>query len=158
MKGRKPKPSYLRVLDGNASHSRVPNLHEPQPTGDISEPPAHMDARLQAIWRDAVAHSPPGMLKLIDRSVFGAWVAAVSAFEQASEQVSKLGLLLKSKEGVPYQNPYLGIQNKQATLIRQFAAELGFSPTARPRVKVDKPTSGENPFAGLKSLDADSDD
>jgi P27 family predicted phage terminase small subunit len=153
VRGRKPKPSYLRVLDGNASHSRIPNPEEPQPSGDLADPPPELDPRQAAIWRYAIEHAPPGMLKLIDCSVFAAWVCAVATFEVARERVAALGLLLKSKEGVPYQNPYLSIQNKQATLIRQIAGDLGFSPTSRPRIKADQPKKGPNPFAALKSFD-----
>lgn len=159
MRGRKLKPSYLRVLDGNAGHRAI-NKDEPQPEGDLAEPPGELDARQQAIWRDAIRQCPPGMLKKIDTSVFACWVAAVAVWETARSEVARLGPVVKmgadadGKGGVPVQNPYLSIQNKQAGLIKQFAAELGFSPTARPRVKVSKGNKQKsNTWEGLKSLD-----
>lgn len=153
MRGRKPKPSYLRALDGGASHSRTPNPQEPQPDGDLAEPPAELSATQQAVWRYAIEHAPPGMLKKIDRSVFTVWVVAADTLEKARAEVARLGLLVKTKEGATIQNPYLAIQNKQAALIMKAASELGFSPTARPRVKVDKPKQKSNPFGDLKGLD-----
>jgi P27 family predicted phage terminase small subunit len=153
MRGRKPKPSYLAVLDGGASHSRKANPDEPIPDGDLDAPPEGLPPRQIAIWQYAIRHTPPGMLKLIDRSVFAAWVAAVDTFERARTNVDKYGLLVKTPSGAWIQNPYLPIQNKQGALIKQYAAELGFSPTARPRVKVSKKTKASNPFADLKELD-----
>lgn len=153
MRGRKPKPTYLAVLDGGASHSRTPNPDEPIPDGDLDAPPDGLPPRQIEIWQYAIRHAPPGMLKLIDRSVFAAWVAAVDTFEAARMHVAKYGLLIKSPSGAWMQNPYLSIQNKQGALIKQYAAELGFSPTARPRVKVPKNRKATNPFAGLKGLD-----
>lgn len=153
MRGRKPKPTYLRVLDGKASHGHKPNPDEPIPDGDLNDPPPELDARQAAIWRHAIENAPPGMLKKIDRSVFSTWVAAVDAFEQARAKVAHLGLLVKGPQGGYMQNPYLAIQNKQNQLIRQAAAELGFSPTSRTRVKVPKAKKTANAFADLKSLD-----
>lgn len=153
MRGRKPKPTYLAVLDGGASHSRKPNPDEPMPDGDLAAPPADLPGRQLEIWRYAIEHAPPGMLKLIDRSVFACWVAAVDTFERARTHVDRYGLLIKSPSGAWMQNPYLSIQNKQGALIKQYAAELGFSPTARPRVKVPKKGKAANPFADLRQLD-----
>lgn len=153
MRGRKPKPSFLRALDGGASHSRVENPDEPKPTGDIADPPMDLSATQQKIWRHAIANAPAGMLKLIDASVFKVWVVAEDTLEQARAEVSRLGLLVKTKDGATIQNPYLPIQNKQAAIVMKAAAELGFSPTARPRVKVSNTGKGSDPFGKLRSID-----
>lgn len=153
MRGRKPKPSFLRALDGGASHSHVPNPDEPKPDGDITDPPPELSATQQKIWRYAIANAPPGMLKLIDASVFKVWVVAEDTLERARAEVSRLGLLVKNKDGHTIPNPYLSIQNKQAAIVMKSAAELGFSPTARPRVKVSNPRKGQDPFGKLRSLD-----
>lgn len=101
-------------------------------------------------------HSPPGLLRKLDRSIMVAWVCAEDTHRHAAEQVAKLGSLLKAKNGTPYQNPYLPIMNKQAIIMMRAAAEMGFTPSSRSRVKVDKRTPGkDNPFAGLKELSDD---
>lgn len=153
MRGRKPKPAYLRVLDGNAGH-RPGNPDAPQPIGDLVEAPPHLTATQQAIWRRAIAHAPPGMLKHLDRSVFEGWVIAVDTLEQIRAKVALLGMIIKGPQGQAIVNPLLREQRGQTNLVRQLASELGFSPTARQRVKVPKPDQGKaNPFEGLKSLD-----
>lgn len=154
MKGRKPKPSYMRVLDGNAGR-RPLNDQEPIPEGKLEDrpPPPHLSPDQQAIWREAIKGSPPGMLRELDESCLEVWVVARERHRDAAKKVADLGSLLKAKSGVPYQNPYLAIMNKQATIMLKAAAELGFTPSSRSRVKVEPPkTNSGNPFADLKSL------
>lgn len=149
----------MRVLDGRASHSAKPNHDEPIPPGELEAeaPPDWLHEEQKDGWRYAMKHAPPGLLRNLDRSVMVAWVCAEHTHRKAAEQVAKLGSLLKSKEGAPYQNPYLAIMNKQAVIMMRAAAELGFTPSSRSRVKVEKPRTGKSdPFAGLKELtDAD---
>jgi P27 family predicted phage terminase small subunit len=126
----------------------------PKPTGDLVEPPAHLTQSQQAVWREAIENAPPGMLKKIDRSVFQSWVIAVDTVENIRQMVARLGVIVKSPGGAPIVNPLLREQRGQANLVRQLAAELGFSPTARPRVKISKSDQSKgNAFEGLKGLD-----
>lgn len=157
MRGRKPKPTYLRVLDGNAGR-RPLNPDEPQPVGVLAEhePPPWLSDPQKDGWRYAMKHAPPGMLKRLDQSILTVWVVAEERHADAAQKVSSLGSLLKSKAGTPYQNPYLSIMNKQAQIMMKAAAELGFTPSSRSRVKVEPPKPGEgNPFADLKELTSD---
>lgn len=142
----------MRVLDGNASHSAGPRLDEPEPTGDIADPPPNFSAEQQRIWRIAITNAPPGMLKLLDVSVFSVWVIAQATMEACREQIVALGPVVKGDKGRPISNPFQKEFNRQALLVMKAAAELGFSPTARPRVKVQKSATAGNPFAGLKDL------
>ena len=152
MRGRKPKPSYLRVLDGNAGH-RPQNVDAPQPQGDLLEPPAELSPQQQNIWRSAIKSAPPGMLKMLDASVFRSWVIACDTLESIRARVVQLGVIIKGQGGHPIVNPLLREQRGQANLVRQLAAELGFSPTSRQRVKVPKSDQGKNPFGDLPTLD-----
>lgn len=157
MRGRKPKPSYLRALDGNAGR-RPENPDEPVPKEPLKgeEPPPWMNGTQAAGWRYAMEHSPAGMLRSLDRSILSAWVVAEDLHRDAAERVGKLGTILKSKDGLPYQNPWLSVLNKQAQIMMKAAAELGFTPSSRSRVKVSNPKAGDrgaNPYADLRELD-----
>lgn len=158
MRGRKPKPSYLRVLDGQASHGAKPNPDEPKPEGKLDDLPVPDDlSQAQAkVWRDALRNAPPGLLRKLDDGIFKQWVIHAERFSDAAQKVSKLGSMLKTKDGVPYQNPYLAVMNKQSALMMKAAAELGFTPSSRSRVKVDPKTKrpgGDGTFADLRELD-----
>lgn len=158
MRGRKPKPSFMRVLDGRASHSAKPNPDEPVPPGALEElpPPDHMSDEQKAIWREAVKRAPPGLLRYLDTYTFEKWVTHQAIFRHAAKQVATLGSLLKSKAGTPYQNPYLSIMNRASKDCRAYEAELGFTPSSRSRVKAEKTGKvGPDPFAELKQLTND---
>jgi P27 family predicted phage terminase small subunit len=152
MRGRKPKPTHLKLLDGNAGR-RPLNIDEPVPAEVISGPPGWMTAAQQKIWRDAVEASPPGLLRSLDSSIFSIWVVARALHQEAAEKVSQYGAIIKSPaNGQPIQSPYLGIMNRQAQIMMKAVSEMGFSPTSRARVKIDKPADRDDPFAGIVGL------
>jgi P27 family predicted phage terminase small subunit len=93
------------------------------------------------------------MLTRIDASVFTNWVVACDLYDQALRKVNEYGLLVKAPiTGTPMQSPALSILNRQARDISKFASELGFTPTSRTRVKVDRRTKKQSPFGELKEL------
>ena len=55
------------------------------------------------------------------------------------DQVTKLPLLTKTKDGTAIASPYLGIMNRAAVIMIKAASELGFSPAARPRLGASAP-------------------
>ena len=146
MRGRKPKPTHLKLLAGNPG-KRPLNMDEPRPEGALFEAPEWMTENQKAGWAYAIAHAPRGLLKQLDRSVLAIWVVAEDLHRQASEQVEKYGMLTKAPNtGVPMQSPYLPIVNKQAQIMLKAGAELGFTPTSRSRIHAPVEPSRENPF------------
>lgn len=157
MRGRKPKPTYLRVLDGNAGRRPV-NADEPVPPGRLDEvatAPDHLTDDQKRIWERALKNSPPGLLRKLDWAVFEQWVVHHSNFLEAAAKVAKSGQLVKKGDGWDW-NPYMSIMNKQSALALKAAAELGFTPSSRSRVKVEKQKPGKgSTFADLRELSVD---
>lgn len=152
MRGRKPKPSHLRVIEGSVSRY-VDNPAEPVPSGDLDAPPEWLSEAQRESWKYAIAHAPAGLLKRLDRSVLAVWVVAEALHAEASQKVAKFGAVVKSPVvGMWIQSPYLAIQNKQAVIMMKAAAEMGFTPSSRTRVHLER-SRGQNPFDDLKSLD-----
>jgi len=80
-------------------------------------------------------NAPLAMLKLLDRELLMIWAVAADTYRIAAQRVAKFGMVTKSPlQGLPIQNPYLPILNKQAAIMIKIAAELGFSPVARARL------------------------
>src|SRR5690606_19844822 len=147
MRGRKPKPTHLKLVAGNPGKRRL-NENEPHPEGDLREAPTWMTESQREGWDYAIEHAPRGLLKLLDRSTLTVWVVAEDLHRQASIAVSKFGLITKSpKQGEPMQNPYLPIVNRQAQIMLKAAAELGFTPSSRSRVTVNEDVEEEDPAA-----------
>lgn len=101
-----------------------------------------MSPRQQDTWREVIAFAPEGLLKDLDASVFTVWVVAFDLYQEASDKVTRTGMLIKAPNtGVPMQSPYLSIVNKQAQIMMKAAAEMGFTPASRSRVVIKQSSS-----------------
>jgi P27 family predicted phage terminase small subunit len=148
MRGRRPKPTHLKELEGNPG-KRPLNKREPKPEGDLYAAPEWMSESQREGWAYAITHAPYGLLKQLDRSILAIWVVAEDLHREAAEKIVQYGLLTKSPNaGLPLQSPYLAILNKQAQIMLKAGAELGFSPSSRTRVQVDRGLNG--PLAWLR--------
>lgn len=149
--GGKPKPTYLRVLDGNAGH-RPLNKDEPKPQFRLIEPPESLSDRQKEIWRRTLAQAPPELLTTLDEAVFKIWCIAYDYHDHANSMVAKGGVFMKTKNGVPIQNPWVAVVNRQALVMLKAASEMGFTPSSRTRVKVES-TKAASKFSELKDTD-----
>lgn len=135
--GRKPKPIHLRLLEGNRRQHKI-NTREPKPEGDLFEAPDFLTEGQKEKWTYAIANSPRGLLKRLDKEALTTYVVACDLYQQAVIALNASGLLIKSPvKGDPMQNPYLAIVNKQAALMLKSQAELGFTPSSRSKITVD---------------------
>jgi P27 family predicted phage terminase small subunit len=145
----------MKLVAGVPGH-RALNSDEPRPGGDLHSPPDWLNEPQKDIWREAVENAPPGMLKRLDESVFQTWVVAKSLHQEATTWVNKWGSVIRVGENnTPTQSPWLNVINKQAQIMMRAAAELGFSPSSRSRVRVQGSSTNTNRFAELKKLDDD---
>lgn len=150
MNGRKPIPTGIRELEGNPVKNHRKNELEPKPQGDLQEPPEWFTPEQAKTWRYAIMNMPAGVLKKIDASILTVWVIAEVLHREASQKVTASGIIVKTGQGNPIQNPYLAVVNRQAQIMLKAAAELGFTPTARPRLEIDPdafPAGEEDPLA-----------
>ncbi len=151
MRGRKPTPTAIKRLRGNPG-KRPLNEAEPKPHGDLEEPPDWLTDEQKAGWAYAIEHAPRGLLKRLDQSLLTVWTVAENLHRDAAQKVATFGLVTKSpQQGIPVQNPYLAILNKQAQIMLKAASELGFTPASRPRIHIEPTPSGDNPFRRLRS-------
>ena len=136
MRGRKPIPTYLKILRGNPG-KRALNHDEPVPVGNLIDPPDWMSEAQKAGWNYAIENAPLGLLRKLDCSVLTTWVVAEDLHRKATQQLERSGLLVKSPNaGVPIQSPFLPIVNKQASLMIKAAEQLGFTPASRSRIQL----------------------
>ena len=148
--GRKPKPTWLKLVSGNPG-KRPLNVDEPQPVGDLASPPDWFSPEQRIEWDRALRAAPLGLLRSLDESMLVVWVCAKVAHADAVQKVATFGSVIKSG-GQAQPSPYVGIMNKQATVMMRAAAEMGFSPSSRSRVSVKDQKPKSSPFADLKEL------
>ena len=134
MAGRKPLPTAVKKIKGTLQKCRT-NSREPQPEGDLVEPPEYMTEGAKQAWHYAIESAPAHLLRRLDMSVLEVWACAADLYRKAQAGLTKTGLLVKAPNtGVPMQSPYLAIANKQAQIMTKAAVEMGFTPASRSRI------------------------
>ncbi len=134
MRGRRPKPTRLKVLTGNPG-KRPMNTHEPKPEPAVPECPNELGPVARAEW-DRLA-GELGKLKILtalDRAALAAYCGAYALWAEATEAIQKYGTMVKSPSGYPIQSPYVSIANRQAEIMMRIASEFGFTPASRSRI------------------------
>lgn len=156
--GRPPKPTALHKLHGTKPERS--RKAEPQPLGDLTDAPEWFTASERDGWDYAIKHSPPGLLKRIDRGILVLWVGAEDRNRRAMMAQDKIDenatapMLVKGPDGLMI-SPYIEIIDRASKIMFRAADAMGFSPVARPRLKVEAPAGKDdkaNPWATLRMI------
>jgi phage terminase small subunit len=152
----RPKPTALHRLHGTGNATRMKaRRNEPvPPEGDLRTPPDHLSESQKADWVFAIDNAPAGVIFACDRGLLEVYIVARDHHRLAnrfqgqldSENEAKLLVqtpIMRNSKGAPTSggnlvpSPYLRILAKAGTLMVRAAAELGFTPAARPRLGAD---------------------
>ncbi len=134
MRGRRPKPTRLKVLTGNPG-KRPLNLNEPRPDVIIPECPPELGPVARGEWDRLVGElTALKLLTNLDRAALAAYCGAYALWAEATEAIQKYGTMVKSPSGYPIQSPYVAIANRQAEIMMRIASEFGFTPASRSRI------------------------
>ena len=140
MRGRRPKPSRLKVLTGNPG-KRPFNEDEPRPKSAIPDCPPELGPVARREWDRLVAElGPLRLLTHLDRAALAAYCGAYALWAEATEAIQKYGAMIKSPNGFPVQSPYLAIANRQTEIMMRIASEFGFTPASRSRIATPQPS------------------
>lgn len=134
MRGRRPKPTRVKVLTGNPG-KRPMNMNEPRPELTIPECPNELGPLARKEWERLAGEL--GKLKLLtelDRAALAAYCGAYALWAEATDAIQKYGAMVKSPSGYPIQSPYVSIANREAEIMMRIASEFGFTPASRSRI------------------------
>jgi P27 family predicted phage terminase small subunit len=140
MRGRKPKPTAQRRLEGNPGKRPLPAAEVTPPTsldaftGDV---PAELleDPLAGEEWRRlAPMLTKVRLVTDADRASLIALCLEWSRYLEAIGKVRQLGMIIAAPSGYPIPNPYLSILTRAIANCRQLWAELGLTPSSRTRV------------------------
>lgn len=139
MRGRKPLPKNVHILQGNAS--KLPR-HELRPENgppvEIPSPPAHLVGEALAEWaRITEELAALGLVAAVDRAGLTLYCEAWATFVRAGEEIARLDgdLVVTHPNGFKGPSPWLAIRDKAAEQCRRMLAEFGMSPSSRTRVR-----------------------
>lgn len=142
MRGRKPKPTELKLLDGNAGRRPI-NPDEPRPdpvdTGTLPPAPRRLGKTGRAEWRAQVeVLSGSRVLTVSDLTALEQLCAAV-------EELAQLRAWLQREMRRPLKTRALDVVkwlhsaiDRKSTLAVKYEAEFGLTPSSRTRVKTEK--------------------
>lgn len=144
-RGRKPKPSHLKLVE-NARDRRPSKLKEgePVPPGRLDPDgiPDWFDDEERATWTEALASCPHGLLRRLDRHAFARWVEHTVLRRREMAKLKAGPSLIKTPKGAVVQSPYLGIVNRQSELLAKLESEMGFTPASRTRIALEEEDAG----------------
>lgn len=133
MKGRKPKPTHLKLVTGNPGKRKLSKV-EPQPRKGRPDAPEWLVPEARAEW-DRVIDELVGSigLSLIDRAVLATYCQLWGRFVEG-EKINK------------------PVKATHITQMRGLAAELGLTPSSRSRISAPNPKDDRDD--GWGNLDA----
>ena len=148
MRGRKPKPTRLKLIAGNPG-KRPLNKHEPKPEPKVPTCPAHLCPAAKAEWKRLARELfLLGIVTDLDRAALAAYCQAYGRWAEAERKLKETPMLLKLPSGYIQPSPWLAIANKQLELMAKYMAEIGLSPVSRTRVEA-RPPYHRSKFDGL---------
>jgi len=139
MRGRRPKPTRLKLLTGNPG-KRPLNEREPEPEPSIPDCPPELGPVARREWDRLVGElGKLRILTALDRAALASYCGAYGLWADAMEQIQKYGSMVKSPSGYPQQSPYLAVANRQAEIMMRIASEFGFTPASSSRISSPTP-------------------
>jgi P27 family predicted phage terminase small subunit len=134
MRGRKAKPTPIKILHATAKKAERLVKRQIETPGALIDPPEWLTVNQKADWSFAIENAPRNVLKRIDKAVLAGWVVAQDIHRRACIALQQTQLLINP--ALPKPNPYLSIANRQMVLMLRAASELGFTPCARARIEM----------------------
>jgi P27 family predicted phage terminase small subunit len=135
-RGPSKMPTTLKLLRGERRESRL-NRAAPKPAGGGPVMPADMSASAKQVWRrQTEALEATGILTAVDGDSLRAYCEAVARYQHAAVLLEQSGPLVRgARGGELVKNPLHQVVRDNAVLIRAFAKDLGFLPSAREGLK-----------------------
>ena len=139
-RGPPPKPTALRVLNGNAAN-RPLNEDEPQPAAEIPSCPRWLVPEAKKVWaRVAPVLARMRVLTIADGDALAAYCQAFARWRRAEEFIAKHGdaYPIRDEQGrvkCMAQFPQVSIAKNLLQLVRVYQQEFGMTPSSRTQVK-----------------------
>ena len=134
MRGRRPKPTQLKVLTGNPGRRPI-NEDEPKPAKKIPPCPGWLPAYAKKEWRRVAGKLfRLGLLTELDMVPLAMYCLHWARVYEAETAIKKFGTTLVTDKGNTVQRPEVGISNTSMAHLRALCAEFGMTPSSRGRM------------------------
>ena len=144
VRGRKPKPTAIKELEGNPG-KRPLNGHEPVPPKSAIRCPNWLEAEAKKEWkRMAKQLEHLGILTEIDMAAFAGYCQAYARWKEAEEFITQHGTIVKTPSGYWQQVPQVSIAQTYLKIMNKFCEQFGLTPSARSRISTDNGEDKQN--------------
>lgn len=134
IRGRKPKPTAMKVLEGNPG-KRPLNEHEPTPPKGTLRCPTWLEAEAKKEWRRlAPSLEAMGVLTSVDITAFSGYCQAYARWKEVEEFISQHGSIFQTPSGYVQQVPQVSIAQQNLKIMQSFCSEFGLTPATRSRI------------------------
>ena len=133
-RGRKPKPTALKILEGNPG-KRPLNENEPIPPKGSVKCPSWLEPEAKKEWkRLAPSLEAMGVLTQVDLTAFAGYCQAYARWREAEEFLTQHGSIFKTPSGYVQQVPQVSIAQQNLKIMQSFCSEFGLTPATRARI------------------------
>lgn len=155
MRGRKPKPTKIKLLEGNLGKRK---LNDAEPEFALSKKhkaPEDLSEKATKEWRRLYKIlSDSGVLTDADIGLLDKLIEAFEKDLQITEEFKSFKgqrkLLIRTPQGGLVPNPLIRVQRDNTTLMLKLYTELGLTPSSRSRLTADKPNANGKRKSELK--------
>ena len=138
--GRRPKPSHLKLVQGNPGRRRM-NEAEPKPRRTLPSPPAHLSEAARVAWgRLTVLLDRMGVLTEADAYALERLAELYAEIVELSEVLAREGRTYESatQHGtIVRPRPEAAMLADADRRFRAYLVEFGLTPSARSKVRAD---------------------
>jgi P27 family predicted phage terminase small subunit len=132
--GRKPKPTALRLIEGNREHRPI-NANEPKPSPIAPRPPEYLTGKALSVWQElAPKLERLGILTEVDGLAFSAlcieWAEYVKLRTAEGESIQTF------ESGAKQVAPEVSVSHKCLTQLIKLFGEFGLTPSSRSRLSI----------------------
>ena len=151
MRGRKPKPTHLKVIKGTLKQERV-NLDEPKVRAARPPAPRHLSERAQTYWKEVSGMLyDMGVLGQVDVSSLEALCCAYTDFREAIETLEREEHYIRSTTPsggtIIRAHPAFAQKSDADRRLRHWLTEFGMTPSSRSRIKANAEKQQEDDTA-----------
>ena len=133
-RGRKPKPTALKVLEGSPG-GRPLNPNEPKPAKRAPRCPAWLEDEAKKEWiRMGKVLEQLGLLTEMDMAAFAGYCQAYARWKEAEEFITQHGTMVRTPNGYLQQVPQVSIAQTNLKIMLKFCEQFGLTPSARSRI------------------------
>jgi len=137
IKGRKPKPTNMHILNGNPSKLDLEEKirTEPKPLQIAPECPEELSCNAKKIWNRFYPELEIlGLLTIIDEMAFAGLCQNYAIYLETEKFLEENGRVIKTRSGAIKARPEVAISNNALNFVKAFASEFGLTPSSRGRI------------------------